>query len=123
MESEKQTLHVLQKGLKAEFEAIKFYLDNLQSLNYRENKTAIEILVLESLEHARWVAKKMLELSIDEGGPLRKGAVQAALLEEFSMREIYKYELSRTSDDSIKELMKKLIAEEEKHEQLVDRLK
>jgi rubrerythrin len=123
MESEKQMLHALSKGLKAEFEATKFYLDNLQSLNYAENKAAIEILALESLEHARWLIKKMLEISADEGGPLRKGAVQAALLEEFSMREIYKYELSRTSDDSMKELMKKLIAVEEKHEQLVDRLK
>ena len=122
MENEKQMLHVLQKGLKAEFEAAKFYLDNLEGLNYVGNKGSVGILALESLDHAQWLMKKILEISADVGGALRKEAIQAALLEEFSMREIYKYELARAQDPAIQELMRKLIRDEEKHEQLVDRL-
>ena len=49
----------------AEFEAAKFYLDNLEGLNYVGNKGSVRILALESLDHAQWLMKKILEISAD----------------------------------------------------------
>lgn len=121
--AEESALHVLKKGLKAEFDAVRFYLDNLDRLNYRGNKTAIDLLVLESVDHAKWLAQRLLALQADEGGEIKPGAVREALLEEYSMREIYRYEEQRTTDPAIRKLMQELIAEETKHEKLVDGLR
>jgi rubrerythrin len=116
-------IRILNKGLAKELEAIKFYLDNLEHFNYKENKKAVNELILESYDHAKWVTEELLREREDESGPIPSKLLEAAMEEERGMREIYEFEMNRCEEGTCKRMLQKLIKEEERHEKLVQNLK
>lgn len=123
MYNEKDLIRVLKKDLKAEFDAILFYLDNLKKLNYKKNKKIIDELTLDSFNHAESIAKLMLNLQKDTKGKLSSSATRKAMVEEVGMKGLYAYEIERTEDKKVKRELKKLLKEEVEHEELVKKLK
>ena len=122
MYSDEDSMRTFRKDLDFEFDAIKFYIDNLKVMNYDENKEKLNPLILDSLKHSEVIINEILKLN-HGSGKLNKTAQELALKEEEAMKGIYKYELENTKKPERKEVLKKLIAQEEMHERLVKSLK
>ncbi|MFH1063617.1 MAG: ferritin family protein [Candidatus Woesearchaeota archaeon] len=123
MYSTKDLKRVLLKNLASEFKVIKFYVDNLENLNYAKNKKKVDSLIVDSFKHAAMITKEVLALHKGKDVVVSKSIRERAMREEVAVREIYAYELSRTSDPKIKKLLRQLIAEEKKHEKIAKSLK
>lgn len=123
MYKDKDIVRVLKRDLKSEFETIMFYLDNLEKLNYSQNKRKVDKLTLDSIGHAGTLTKEILALSKPKEGKLSRAVLRRALKEETALKEIYKYEYSKTDISRVKTALKQLSSQEEKHEQLVSSLK
>jgi rubrerythrin len=122
MYSAEDSMRTFRKDLDFEFDAIKFYLDNLKDMNYKENKEKLVPLILDSVKHAEIVINEILKLN-HGGGKLNKTAQELAMKEEEAMRGIYEYELEKTKDPERQRTLKSLIAQEKHHEDLVRSLR
>jgi rubrerythrin len=123
MYSDKDLIRILRKNLDYELDVIKFYLDNLEGINYSANKKSVRELVLDSHSHALMISKRLLDLQEKTGGKLRRGLQDKAYREEHDVREIYLYELGRTSNPFVAKVLKRLVKEEKRHESIVKRFK
>jgi rubrerythrin len=124
MYDKKELLKVLHEDLEAEFNNVLFYMKNISKLNYQENKRKIDNLVIDSIKHA-WVISKELQRhhKTHPSKVIAKKTKDQLKKEETGLKEIYKYQLERTDDWHTKRLFKALIAEEAKHEKIVDKLR
>lgn len=123
MYSDKDLIRVLKRDLNSEFKAIRFYLDNLEKLNYKKNRENVNKLALESVKHSRMIVETILSIQEKKSGKLDKKAVKDALREEVGMEGIYKYEFLRTKNVKVLKLLNMLIKEEKKHMKIVNSLK
>ena len=117
--SKQKVIQVLSRDVEQEFRTIRTYLENLDDLNYANNRKKIDVLVLESLTHATWLTKQILDLHKESANPLSKLAFETVAKEEVALHDIYAFELERTADADVRKLLKKLMDAEVKHEQLV----
>lgn len=122
MYSKEDLLRVLRKNLKSELDVIAFYVDNAPDLNYSVNKEKVDTLIFDSFQHAKWLTEEILKLDA-EGVTLSEQVREQAFKEETGVKEIYKYELNRTDIEEVKIILKKLIEEEERHEEIVKSLR
>ena len=123
MYSKNDLKRVLKKNFNSEFGIIKFYLNNISKLNYSGNKAKINKLVLESVNHAEMIIKKIIAIDGIVKGRLDKNVQKKSLREEVGLGEIYRYELNRTKDPEARKLLNWLIKEEKRHEKTVRALK
>ncbi len=123
MYSEKDLKRVLLNNLDSEFKAIRLYLKNLKKLNYVKNKKKVDTLVLDSFRHAAMITKEFMTLHKGEGVAVSRRMRARAMREEVGVREIYAYELNRTSNPKVQKLLRQLIVEETKHEKIAKTLK
>lgn len=122
MYKQKDLLRVLKKNLKLELANIKFYSTNIEKINPVENKKLIETLVLGSIEHAKKISKLIIS-SAESKTKLTKAVKDSVIKEETGLKEIYKYELSRTNNPKVQKLLEELIKEETEHEKIVQKFK
>jgi rubrerythrin len=123
MYSKKDLVKILKRNLESETKIINFYIKNLEKINYPKNKKAITKMVKDSVGHAGMIATEILELQKDITAKKDKKTISQALREETAMKEIYKYEFTRTSEAKALKVLNKLIREETKHEKIVKTLK
>ena len=123
MYSKNDLKRVLKKNFNSEVGIIKFYLNNISKLNYSGNKAKINKLVLESVNHAEMIIKKIIAIDGIVKGRLDKNVQKKSLREEVGLGEIYRYELNRTKDPEARKLLNWLIKEEKRHEKTVRALK
>lgn len=123
MYSKKDLVKILKRNLESETRIINFYINNLDKVNYPKNKDAITLMVKDSVGHAGMIAMEILELQNDITAVKDKKIISQALKEETAMKEIYKYEFSRTTEAKTLKVLNKLIKEETKHEKIVRLLK
>ncbi|MBR9675936.1 ferritin-like domain-containing protein [Candidatus Woesearchaeota archaeon] len=119
MYDQKGLLRVLKKNLGSELFIIKYYVENLERLNYKDNKEDIDKLIIDSTRHATMLIKEILNLSRNVEGKLSKSALRRALKEEEGLKSIYEYEKQRTSDAKARQILERLIGEEKKHQEIV----
>jgi rubrerythrin len=103
----------------SECRAIQFYTQNLQELNYSENKQEVQALLLDSIKHTELLAKLMLEIIECTPTTITKEIREEAEREELGMREIYEYTLKNSSDKSVHKTLRLLADWEDKHQKLV----
>jgi rubrerythrin len=118
-----QESEFLLHNLKAELDAIRFYADNLQRLNYAKNRKAIDALALDSVTHAQMLLRAYLEANAKVGGRLTPLALEKAMQEETGLKEIYRFEEGKVKSPKLRKLFAKLVKWEEAHEALVKTLK
>jgi rubrerythrin len=121
--TEKDLVRILRRDLEAEFKTVKTYLDHLEELNYKSNKRKIDVLTLDSIEHARALTTRILDLQKEIGGPLDPLACRRAAHEETALQGIYSFELQRTKDTTVRRLLKELMSAETKHLAIVKSLR
>lgn len=123
MYSDKDLSRILRKNLDSEMDVIRFYIDNLEGLNFKMNKKQINQLVLDSLVHATLLSEQLLVLGKDKCGKLKSKLKDEAYREERGVRELYRYELKGTTRKDTAKVLARLIKEETEHEKLVDSFK
>jgi rubrerythrin len=116
------SVRMLKENMTLEMNTIRFYLDNLEKLNYKANRKKIDMLVLESIKHMSMLGETILKLEKEKGLPLDKNAHEQAHKEETGLQEIYKYEMGRMHDKIVVDLLQGLLDWEKKHEKIVESL-
>ncbi len=119
MYSRSTLIRVLKRDLRAELRAIRFYANNIEKLNYRENKKRIDELALGSIRHAEILMKRLLALEKGSGCTLTKKMMRRALKEETALRELYAFELMRIDNPDVLKAVNTLIKEETRHKETV----
>jgi rubrerythrin len=119
--ADKDYKRLLKSNLKAELRNIQFYINNLEKLNYPENKKKIDILLNGSFKHAKMLSTRLR--AITKQGRLSRNAKNKALKEEKGLQDIYRFEMIRTESKALKELLEKLSEEEKMHEKVVRSLR
>lgn len=114
---------ILISALNTEFDIIRFYLDNIDNLNYKMNKKELDELILGSIKHASLISKTLMQLGEKSSKKLDKEILNLALKEELGAREIYQFEFNNAKDPEIKKCLGTLIKEEAAHEAIVVKLK
>lgn len=112
----------LRTCMNSEFEVIRFYLENIESLNYKVNKKALDELILGSVDHARSIIELFLKSAKNSSTKVNQWIVELAAKEEVGLQEIYQYEHNRTKNAQLKKLLANLAKEETKHQILVESL-
>jgi rubrerythrin len=121
--SEKKTLALLFKDMDMELNAIKFYLESLEELNYAENKETINHLVLDSIGHIEILAKQLLLFGPTTKTKISEDARHMAMKEETTMKDIYVYLENKTDKKDLIKALDALSKMEESHERMVKDLK
>jgi len=123
MYSDDDLKKVMRKNLENELKVIRFYIDNICNLNYAKNKKQIDTLTLDSFRHARMIVLEIMKLNEGCRSVLSKNMKAAALREESSFKELYKYENNKTKRMDAKKILSILIKEEARHEKLAKSLR
>ncbi|MDO8741339.1 MAG: ferritin family protein [Candidatus Woesearchaeota archaeon] len=123
MYTKKDLIRVLKQDIKTEINAINFYVDNIDDLNYGKNYKLVNELLFGSMTHLRIVAEELCRLCRSSSAKALKAAIERAVKEEEGMRAIYEYENNRTKEARLKKIFGKLTAQETHHKKLARSLK
>lgn len=118
MDDEKRYLGVLRKAIIEELDSIRFFVENIDRLNYSENKRLVDRLTLDTLEHAQTLIRLLHLTYRPERSELKPAIHKKARGKILALQKVY-HKGQGKAHPKVQKRMKDLFEEKERHEQMV----